>query len=162
MFKKVIYSLITLLATLALSGCLGCMLRGVDSQTCSRIKLNAGVHERREEVKNIFEKSIQLGHTTPITKQQATEEVGLWCERHNKYALAKNPYTDPNVRLGSYFGKRFCNLLQSDKPYVAHKIVMIQFEVDYRLYIILTDGKRPLEWMSYTNAPTENSYKYEL
>lgn len=162
MWKKIIYSFIVILTSLSLSGCLGCMLRGIDAQTCGRIKLNAGVLERREDAKIIFEKSIRLGHTTPITKQQAMEEVGRWCERHNKYPLAKNPYTDPNVRLGSYFGKRFCNLLQGDKAYVAHKIVMVNFEVDYRLYIILTDGKLPLEWMSYQNAPTQNSYKYEL
>lgn len=157
--KKTAFLFFVLISTtFFISGCVDCMIKGIDSRTCSRMKYNAEIieeHQKRTAEFNTFIKSGGFG------KKMSSEEIksllGNTCNRFRNDPLPINVET---ALLGNYYRNHFCKLYESNYSLTVLKNEIKQSDKYGSMDFVLTDGNQVLEYFTWPMTYTKKGYRF--
>lgn len=163
--RKLIYIGIILIVAFSLSGCLGCMIKGIGAYECGRITdRTEGIEFRKNKLNklNTNFNIAHLGHKMPMFEKLGIEKRFCMKYKDKKLPISRNLAKDFNIHLGDYYKHKFCSFY-----YKKPKLQMYEKETklndrDGYIYYYLADKKSVYAFWGVNISYTKEGYKYGI
>jgi len=141
-----------------ISGCVDCMVQGLDARTCSRMKHNAEIISQHQKQTAEFNKSIRFGYFGEVMSPEEIESLlGNVCKRFRDDPLPTNLDT---ALLGNCYENHFCKLYESNRSLSVRKKEVKYSDKLGSIYFVLTDGNKVLEYFQWPIVYTKKGYMF--
>ena len=158
MRKSAITFFVLISIPLSISGCVDCIIQGLDARMCSRMHHNAKIIERHQKQIKEFNLSIRSGRfAKTMSPDEMKNLLGNTCKRFRDEPLPTNLET---TLLGNYYQNRFCKLYENNSTLSVLKKEIRHSDKYGTMYFVLTDGNQVLEYFSWPMTYTKKGYRF--